>query len=264
MNINIIPPLWRTSWAYALYTLLILGMSFGVIRFYVRKKKRQVDEKMAHQEQQKKEEIYKAKIDFFTNVAHEIRTPITLIKAPLDYILTSHPDEHETKENLITMERNTDRLLVLVNQLLDFRKIESKAFTLSLKVRNINVLVANTFNRFVPTGKRKKLEMILECPDHAVMALVDEEAVTKVCSNLFNNAIKYSSTYIKAILSVSEDDRIFRITVKNDGTPIPPDMRERIFEAFFQIKGLILRNRVRVSDLRWHLRWCSCITDSCI
>ena len=89
---------------------------------------------MAHQEQQKKEEIYKAKIDFFTNVAHEIRTPITLIKAPLDYILTSHPDEHETKENLITMERNTDRLLVLVNQLLDFRKIESKAFTLSLKI----------------------------------------------------------------------------------------------------------------------------------
>ena len=237
VNINIIPPLWRTSWAYALYTLLILGMSFGVIRFYVRKKKRQVDEKMAHQEQQKKEEIYKAKIDFFTNVAHEIRTPITLIKAPLDYILTSHPDEHETKENLITMERNTDRLLVLVNQLLDFRKIESKAFTLSLKIRNINVLVANTFNRFVPTGKRKKLEMILECPDHAVMALVDEEAITKVCSNLFNNAIKYSSTYIKAILSVSEDGRIFRITVKNDGTPIPPDMRERIFEAFFQIKG---------------------------
>ncbi|RGN36482.1 hybrid sensor histidine kinase/response regulator transcription factor [Bacteroides oleiciplenus] len=237
VNISIIPPLWRTSWAYALYTILIMGIFFFAIRLYVLKKKRQVEERMAHQEQEKKEEIYKAKIDFFTNVAHEIRTPITLIKAPLDYILTSQPDEHETKENLITMERNTDRLLVLVNQLLDFRKIESKAFTLSLKVRNINVLVANTFNRFVPTGKRKKLEMILEAPDRAVMALVDEEAITKVCSNLFNNAVKYSATYIKAILSVSEDSRYFRITVKNDGTPIPPDMRERIFEAFFQLKG---------------------------
>lgn len=236
VNIRIIPPLWRTSWAYALYTLLILGALFVVIRLYVLKKKKQIDEKMAHQEQQKKEEIYKAKIDFFTNVAHEIRTPVTLIKAPLDYILTSHPDEHETKENLITMERNTDRLLVLVNQLLDFRKIESNTFTLSLKIQNINMLVVNTFNRFVPTGKRKKLEMILECPDHAIMALIDEEAVTKVCSNLFNNAIKYSSTYIKAILSTDEDGRVFRITVKNDGAPIPPDMRERIFEAFFQIK----------------------------
>ncbi|WP_195669543.1 hybrid sensor histidine kinase/response regulator transcription factor [Bacteroides intestinalis] len=237
VNIKIIPPLWRTFWAYALYTLLILGIFFVVIRLYVLKKKRQTDEKLAHQEQQKKEEFYKAKIDFFTNVAHEIRTPITLIKAPLDYILTSHPDEHETKENLITMERNTDRLLVLVNQLLDFRKIESKAFTLSLKIRNINVLVANTFNRFIPMGKWKKLKMMLECPDHVIMALVDEEAVTKVCSNLFNNAIKYSSTYVKVILSVSEDERIFRITVRNDGMPIPSDMRERIFEAFFQIKG---------------------------
>lgn len=237
INLSIIPPLWQSSWAYALYAILIVGICFAAVRMYVLKKKRQVEERMARQEQEKKEEIYKAKIDFFTNVAHEIRTPITLIKAPLDYILTSHPDENETKENLITMERNTDRLLVLVNQLLDFRKIESKAFTLSLKVRNINVLVTNTFNRFVPTGKRKNLNMILESPGHAVMALVDEEAITKVCSNLFNNAVKYSATYIKAILSVSDDSRSFRITVKNDGTPIPPDMRERIFEAFFQLKA---------------------------
>ena len=127
----------------------------------------------------KKEEIYKAKIEFFTSIAHEIRTPITLIKAPLDYILSSHPDEREIQENLMTMERNTDRLLVLVNQLLDFRKIESKAFTLSLKVKNINVLVTNTYNRFVPTAKQKHLEMTLECPQHAVMASVDEEAITK-------------------------------------------------------------------------------------
>lgn len=237
VNISIIPPLWRTSWAYTIYVFLILSALFIVIRLYALKKRRQSEERMNRQEQEKKEEIYKAKIDFFTNVAHEIRTPITLIKAPLDYILTSHPDENETKESLMTMERNTDRLLVLVNQLLDFRKIESKAFTLSLKMRHIDVLVTNTFNRFVPAGKRKKLKMILEVPDRAVPALVDEEAITKVCSNLFNNALKYSSTYVKAILSVSEDERSFRITVKNDGTPIPPDMRERIFEAFFQLKG---------------------------
>lgn len=237
VNINIIPPLWRTSWAYALYAILIIGIFFIAARTYVLKKKRQVEEKMVHQEQEKKEEIYKAKIDFFTNIAHEIRTPITLIKAPLDYILNSHPNEQETKENLITMERNTDRLLVLVNQLLDFRKIESKAFTLSMKVRNINKLVTDTFNRFIPMGKRKNLKMVLECPSQMVMALVDEEAITKVCSNLFNNAVKYSSTYIKVTLSVNEGSRLFRITVNNDGTPIPPDMRERIFEAFFQIKG---------------------------
>lgn len=236
--IRIIPPFWQTSGAYILYLLVSIGIFLGIVRFCLRKKKRQAAERIVRQEQEKKEELYKAKIDFFTDIAHEIRTPLTLIKAPLDYILQARPDADETKENLVTMERNTDRLLVLVNQLLDFRKLESKAFTLSLRVRNINLLVTHTFNRFVPTAKRKNLAMCLECPDRIISARVDEEAVTKVCSNLFNNAVKYSSTYIKAILSVSEDGRIFQITVKNDGVPIPPEMRERIFEAFFQIQDM--------------------------
>lgn len=236
VRINIIPPLWQTTWAYALYAIILAGIFFIAIRYYTKKKRKQVEEKLAHQEQMKKEEIYTAKIDFFTNIAHEIRTPITLIKAPLDYILNSKPDEREIKENLITMERNTDRLLVLVNQLLDFRKIESKAFTLSLKVRNINTLVTNTYHRFVPTAKQKHLEMTLDCPSNIIRASVDEEAITKVCSNLFNNAIKYASTYIKVILTENKELHYFQITVKNDGNPIPVDLRQSIFEAFFQIK----------------------------
>ncbi|MEG0647158.1 MAG: response regulator, partial [Bacteroides sp.] len=237
INIEIIPPLWQTFWAYALYILIVICIFYALIKFYITKKKKQVEEKLEHQEQMKKEEIYQAKIEFFTSIAHEIRTPITLIKAPLDYILTSEPDKHEVQENLKTMERNTDRLLVLVNQLLDFRKIESKAFTLSLKVKDINTLVTNTYNRFVPTARQKHLEMILECPSQNIMASIDEEAITKVCSNLFNKAIKYSSTYIHVILSESEDRLYFQITVKNDGNPIPVELRQSIFEAFFQIKN---------------------------
>lgn len=236
ISIEIIPPVWQTAWAYGLYIVLIIGIFYALLKYYTNKKRKQVEEKLEHQEQMKKEEIYKAKIEFFTSIAHEIRTPITLIKAPLDYILSSQPDKHEVQENLMTMERNTDRLLVLVNQLLDFRKIESKAFTLSLKIRNINVLVTNTYHRFVPTAKQKHLEMTLKCPSNAIMASVDEEAITKVCSNLFNNAIKYSSTYIKVILSESEDKLYFQIKVNNDGKPIPVDLRQSIFEAFFQIK----------------------------
>lgn len=236
IKINIIPPLWQTSWAYALYIFIISCILFVILRLYTNRKKKQVEEKMAHQEQMRKEEIYKAKIDFFTNIAHEIRTPITLIKAPLDYILNSRLNEQEVKENLTTMERNTDRLLVLVNQLLDFRKIESKVFTLSLKVKSINSIVINTYNRFMPAARQRHLDMTLECPEQNIVASVDEEAITKVCSNLFNNAIKYSASYIKVILSVDEETSSFRITVKNDGKPIPEDMRESIFEAFFQIR----------------------------
>ena len=236
VKINIIPPVWQSTWAFMLYTVLILGsMLFGV-KYYINRKKKQVEEKLAHQEQEKKEEIYKAKIEFFTSIAHEIRTPITLIKAPLDYIIHSQPEEHEIKDNLAIMERNTDRLLVLVNQLLDFRKIESKAFILNQKVKDVRTAVTNTYNRFVPTARQKNLTMTLDCPSHPVMALIDEEAITKVCSNLFNNAVKYSTTYIKISVTESEDMKYFLITVSNDGTPIPVNLRQSIFEAFFQIK----------------------------
>lgn len=77
------------------------------------------------------------------------------------------------------MERNTDRLLVLVNQLLDFRKIESKVFTLSLKVKSINSIVINTYNRFMPAARQRHLDMTLECPEQNIVASVDEEAITK-------------------------------------------------------------------------------------
>lgn len=237
VNIHIIPPLWQTSYAYVLYATIIIGILFIFIRFYTAKQRKEEEEKLALQEQEKKEEIYKAKIDFFTNITHEIRTPITLIKAPLDYILKSQPDMHEVKDNLAIMKKNTDRLLFLTNQLLDFRKIESKAFRLTPKIKDIGALVTNTYNRFMPVARQKDLDMTLECPPHPLLALVDEEAITKVCSNLFNNAIKYSSSYIRVILSESEDSRYFQITVKNDGKPIPVDLRQNIFEAFFQISN---------------------------
>ena len=236
IQINVIPPLWRTAWAYALYTALLLSGIFIAVRLYLKKKQRQLEKERAQQEQQKKEEIYTAKIDFFTDIAHEIRTPLTLIKVPLNYILNAQLDEQELKANLTTMERNADRLLELVNQLLDFRKIESEAFTLSLKEKDINTLVTDIYNRFVPTARQRRLEISLECPPTIVRAFVDEEALTKVCSNLFSNAIKYASTYIRATLSEDPEKQLFRITVSNDGVPIPADMRQHIFEAFFQIR----------------------------
>lgn len=237
IRIQITPPIWQTPWAYAIYTLIIFGMLFTAFKIYTSKKKKQMKEQLEHQEQMKKEEIYNAKISFFTNIAHEIRTPITLIKAPLDYILSNRLEEGEIKENLVTMERNTDRLLILVNQLLDFRKIESKAFTLSLQVKDINTLITNVYIRFIPTARQKHLDMTLECPAQAIKAYVDEEAITKICSNLFTNAIKYAATYIKIILSEHKDPHYLQLTVRNDGPKIPANLKQNIFEAFFQIKN---------------------------
>lgn len=240
VNVHIIPPFWQTTIAYIFYYLIGAILLGTIIYLYLHKKKRQTEEHLARQEQLKKEEIYQAKINFFTNIAHEIRTPITLIKTPLDYIIQTHPNEKEVQENLIIMEQNTDRLLELVNQLLDFRKIESKAFTLSLENTDICDLVQTIYNRFVPAARQRKLAIELTCPPTPITALVDKEAITKICSNLFNNAVKYASTYINITLTEGEGNQYFQLMVQNDGNPIPVDLRQNIFEAFFQIKDINL------------------------
>ena len=237
LAISIQPPFWKTGWATASLIIFLFLLAAGIVAYIMFRREKRLNDKLAMQEQKQSEEIYKAKIDFFTNMAHEIRTPITLIKVPLDYILNKELSKEELKENLITMERNANRLLALVNQLLDFRKLESDAMTLNKKERDVVKIVKSTFDYFLPMARQKNIEMTLTCSESPMIAIVDEEAITKICSNLLSNAIKYAATYIKVELNLNDEYSYFSISVHNDGEKIPENMRGRIFEAFFQIKS---------------------------
>lgn len=229
------PPWWETGWAYCLYVLLAGGILYGSVCLYLRKIRLSNERRNKILERKRKEEIYSAKIDFFTNIAHEIRTPLTLIKAPLDYILSTEPDKNELSENLRTMERNTGRLLVLINQLLDFRKVESKVFSLQFEDTDMNDLVNGIYVRFKTTAEQKGMRMEMQLPEAPVIVSVDKEAMTKVCSNLFTNAIKYARSFIRVSVTPHAERSCLEIRVDNDGAPIPAELREKIFEAFFQI-----------------------------
>ena len=185
-------------------------------------------------EQEKEREIYHAKIDFFTNVAHEIRTPLTLIKGPLENIILKKKVDAETREDLNIMKQNTERLLNLTNQLLDFRKTESQGFRLNFAKCNITEVLKETHLRFTSLAKQKGLEFTLQLPETDFYAHVNQEAFTKIISNLLNNAVKYSEHYIHVSLEVTEGDEsnVFRIRTVNDGVIIPREMREEIFQPF--------------------------------
>src|SRR5690606_10740338 len=113
------------GWAYALYSILLLLGLYLVFRFIKKRERLRRQESMKDFEQEKERELYRSKINFFTNIAHEIRTPLTLIKAPLDHIIMTEDIPEIIDDNLQIMRKNTDRLLDLTNQLLDFRKTES-------------------------------------------------------------------------------------------------------------------------------------------
>ena len=233
LEITILPPFWQTTLAYIFYLLLFSGIVFYIINYNKRKIINENSRKQRLFEIEKEKEIYTTKIEFFTNVAHEIRTPLTLIKGPLEYILKTEVNKDELQTNLLVMEKNTNRLLNLINQLLDFRETEAHGFSLTFIHTNINELIEETYSRFKFSASQRSLHFTLLAPEKALFADVDKEALTKILSNLFNNAIKYAAIYIKVELIEKKDNII--ISVKNDGVKIPEEYSEKIFNAFFQI-----------------------------
>lgn len=230
--IEVSPPFYLSLAAYVVYGLIVLGGLALVYVYYSRRNIRRQQQHIQTFEREKERELYNAKISFFTNIAHEIRTPLTLIKGPLENILARPTVDRAMAEDLIVMDRNTNRLLDLTNQLLDFQKIEKEHLSLNLARHNVSDIVEETFYRFSSSAKQQHKTFELELGSGEACAQIDKEAFTKILSNLLNNALKYSETRISVCLTVQ--DTTFRITVTNDGEVVPPEMREAIFAPFFR------------------------------
>ena len=234
--IKIFPPWWASRWAYGLYLLLASAIIFFLVRNYHRRVNEKNRRKIELLEHEKEKEIYQAKIEFFTNVAHEIKTPLTLIKGPMEKIMKKNGHAVDMSGNLKLMEKNTNRLIELTNQLLDFRKTETKGFSLSFVKTNISAIVEDMYNSFRVLAEPKNLIYQLHLPDTQIDAYVDTDAFSKILSNLFNNAIKYAKTEIQVSLALTNEEKTFEVTIQNDGYLIPPEMKEKVFEPFFRMK----------------------------
>lgn len=234
LRVHILPPFYLSVWAYCVYALLIIGCTWYAVMSFKRRSNYKHRRQMEKFEQEKEREVYHAKIDFFTNVAHEIRTPLTLIKGPLENIILKKQVDAETREDLNIMKQNTERLLNLTNQLLDFRKTESQGFRLNFAKCNITEVLKETHLRFTSLAKQKGLEFTLHVPEKDFYAHVNQEAFTKIISNLLNNGVKYAESYVHISLEVPETDgdNLFRIRTENDGVIIPDEMKEKIFKPF--------------------------------
>ncbi|PRZ26062.1 hybrid sensor histidine kinase/response regulator transcription factor [Flavobacterium granuli] len=236
LNIRVSPPFWASSYAYFFYFLLICGSLYYIIRYSQNLTEIKNNQKIKHLNDQKEKEIYQAKIDFFTNVAHEIRTPLTLIKGPLEKLLTMEHKSPEVPQNLSIMKKNTSRLLKLVNELLDFRKSEISGLKLTFVKTNISSMVRKLHLRFSPLIEEKGIEFELELSQNDIFAFVDKEAFQKILSNLMSNAIKYSKD--KASIALFSDEKKLTLIVKNNGNLIPFHLKDKIFEPFFRVDDM--------------------------
>ncbi|WP_158828603.1 hybrid sensor histidine kinase/response regulator transcription factor [Mucilaginibacter lacusdianchii] len=237
LEIYIAPPIWESFGAYVLYILIGLLVIYYLFKRYhlkIRQKHERFIELLNHD---KEKQIYTAKIEFFTNIAHEIRTPLTLIKGPMENIIKELEVVPNVQDNLKMMEKNTNRLLELTNQLLDFRKTELDGYRLNFVRTDIGQLLADIFSQFKSLADSKNIVFTLKQPDENVYAYVDVDAFMKIITNLIGNAVKYGYSVVEIeLMKYKAEDKTFTIEFKNDGYLIPFEMREKIFEPFFRMK----------------------------
>ena len=237
LDIKISPPFWLSFPAYALYILIFVFVGYRMIIFYLKKKTLEHQRRIDILETNKEKEILNAKINFFTNITHEVRTPLTLIKGPLDRIFKSGiVNSKDTEDNLSIISRNTNRLLNLTNQLLDFRKTEKEMYKLSFIKTDLFELVSSTFNLFLSYSEEKRISFQLHSEVNHYNLAVDREAITKILSNLISNALKFAESKVDLFFEIGPDqEKLLRIRVNSDGKLIPKELGEKIFEPFYQI-----------------------------
>jgi len=237
LRIRIFPPFWLSLPAYILYLITLAIIGYFLIMTYLKRKAVENQREIEAIEAGKEREILNAKISFFTNITHEVRTPLTLIKGPLDRVLkTGSKNLKDNEENLMIIKKNTDRLLRLTNQLLDFRKTEKERLRLNFIRTDLYELVESTLNLFLTYSEENQISVRMHSPVNHYELAIDREAVIKILSNLLSNALKFAESKVDIFLEPGNDhDSVMRIRVNNDGNMIPKNLAEKIFEPFYQL-----------------------------
>ena len=261
VQIVIRPPWWRTRWAYAAYVLL-LGTAFYVLHRLERHRFRTLNELERQRfEAQKLRELDQTKSRFFANVSHEFRTPLTLILGPIEKLL-AQTGEEEARQNLTMILRNAQRLLRLINQLLDLSKLEAGRMKLEAKAEEVASILKVLLASFASLAERKKIALEFHAPEQPLFVDLDRDKFEKIITNLLSNAFKFTpeggSISVTAAVGEEQDAEsraqsiagmkrprpsargaqqfsCVRISVRDTGCGIPADQLEKIFDRFYQL-----------------------------
>jgi len=242
LTIQILPPPWKTWWAYLSYLMVGSLALYLLVRFLKTKNKLKQDLLIEHLALEKQREVHEAKLNFFTNISHEFRTPLTLILGPIERLIDDAAMQNHFKPLLNNAQRNANRLLNLVNQLLDFRKQESGNLELHVSQITLKSFLLDTVSSFEYYAQKKQIELFFEQNDLDISLWMDTEQMEKVFANLLYNALKFTPEGGKIRLSVnvqkvSGDGKSFEnvaIAIEDTGCGIPEDELVNIFNQFYQ------------------------------
>lgn len=239
ITIIITPPFWATSYAIIIYAILTIAIFIYTLKLYQRRTQKKILKEKERYEQEQKIKLDLMKFQFFTNISHEFRTPLTLILTPLETLIKQQSDM-VVKKKLDSIYQNAHLLLSLVNQLLDFRKLEIKGEKVLFKTGNIIQFIKDIYLQFKELSTTKNIDFTIETSVDYLLINYDHDMMYKIINNLLSNAFKFTPQNGHIQLTVDKADRndkeYIMIEVSDTGCGIDEKDLPHIFERFYQIK----------------------------
>lgn len=237
MKVIVEPPLWLTWWAKLIYALIVGGIIYYIFRSYTNQLKLRASLEKTRWEAQQKQELNEERLRFFTNITHELRTPLTLIMGPLEDLMADVRLPEVLSKKVRSIHASSERLLNLINEILEFRKTETQNRRLTVAHADLKTFVQEIGNRFKDLNRNPNVAFNVSVPEQPVDIYFDSEVIRTVLNNLISNAIKYTPKGSISLTLSMEDGKVV-ISVKDTGYGISKKALPHIYERYYQAKGL--------------------------
>lgn len=238
LSIHVLPTFWETYWAWLFYFILFILFTASIVYvlFYIYRLRHRVD-----MEQQ----LANIKLRFFTDISHELRTPLTLISSPVTEVLENEPLSPSAREHLTLVHQNTERMLRLMNQILDFRKIQNQKMKLLIEETDLIPLLQKVMSSFKLIAEEKNINYQLTSTIQSVYSWVDRDKFEKIFFNLLSNAFKYTPTDKSITVNITTKEKTVEIEVADEGIGIAVEKQHSLFQRF---ESLVKQNILQPSS----------------
>lgn len=245
LKVTITPPWWQTKWAIGLYALIFILGVWGIVKFQTYRHRLQQELKMQEFEAHHIREIEKMKSRFFANLSHEFRTPLTLIKGPLEQLINGR-----IKDNLADyykmLLRNTEKLQNLIDQLLELSQLEAETIPLNIENLDLVSLLRSFTYNFMPLAEEKLITLDFNSSTESFTAMIDKDKLEKIINNLLSNAFKFTPSGGKISVNLKQENSITNnfalVEVSDTGPGIPEEYQSKIFDRFYRVDGNSKKN----------------------
>ena len=240
LTIHVLPPWWLSIWAYLTYVCMVLCIIYLAYKYTKARLILLMRLKTEHEQRVNMEKMNQSKINFFTYVSHDLKTPLTLILSPLQRLIKQKQIDNNDREKLEVIYRNANRMHYLIDELLTFSKIEMQQMEINVRKGNIMHFLEEISHIFDIVSKEKEIDFIVSLEETDEEVWFSPSKLERIMYNLLSNAFKYTQPgdYVKlsAKLLKKDSENFIEISVKDSGRGIPKEMKDKIFDSYFQVE----------------------------